>query len=46
MRLIWFFLMGMIAGAIGWHLLIMWLGKRIRQKQLNDAFKRREDKHD
>ena len=38
--MIWFFLAGMIAGAVGWHLTIMWAGRRIRRREQMEAFKK------
>jgi len=29
--MIWFFLAGMIAGAVGWHMFVMWYGRRIKK---------------
>ena len=44
--MIWFFLTGMVAGAVGWHMFIMWLGQRIKRKQLDEAFKKGGKSHE
>ena len=31
--MIWYFLAGMIAGAVGWHMLVQWLGAKIQQEK-------------
>lgn len=38
--MIWFFLAGMVAGAVGWHMAIMWIGKKLIRKQQMEAFKK------
>ena len=38
--LIWFFLMGMIAGAVGWNTFVVWYGRRLKKKQQMEAFKK------
>ena len=32
--MIWYFLAGLIAGAVGWHKLIQWLGGKIQQEKM------------
>ena len=36
--MIWFFLMGMIAGAVGWHMLAVHIGRKMKEKEMRKAF--------
>lgn len=38
--MIWFFLAGMIAGAVGWNMFIVFMGRRIERKRIMEAFKK------
>ena len=38
--LIWFFLMGMIAGAVGWHMFVIWYGRKMKEREMQKAFKK------
>lgn len=40
--MIWFFLAGMIAGAVGWNMFVCWLGKKLEEKR-TDEDRRGED---
>ena len=44
--MIWFFLMGMVAGAVGWHMFVVWYGNKLKRKQLDDAFKKGDKTHE
>ena len=37
--MIWWYLAGFVSGAVGWHLLIQWIGRKIVKKQQMEAFK-------
>lgn len=39
--MIWFFLMGMIAGAVGWHLFATWYGRKLERQRIMEAFKKK-----
>lgn len=41
--MIWFFLAGMIAGAVGWHMFIQFLGKRIEQRKQIEALRGKKE---
>lgn len=44
--MIWFFLMGMIAGAVGWHMLAIYIGRKLKEKEMQKAFKKEENTHE
>ena len=44
--MIWMFLAGMIAGAVGWHMLCGWLGRKIIREQQMEAFRRNKEEDD
>lgn len=44
--MIWFFLMGMIAGAVGWHMFAMWYGRKLKEKEMQKAFEKEGKTHE
>ena len=41
--MIWYFLAGLIAGAVGWHKIILWLGERLKHRKTLDELKGEHD---
>lgn len=39
--MIWFFIAGMIAGAVGWHLFVTWYGRKLERERIMEAFKKK-----
>ena len=45
--MIWFFLMGMIAGAVGMSMFVTWYGTRvIKKREMQNAFKKEGKTHE
>ena len=40
--MIWYFLGGMIAGAVGWNMLIVRIGRKIERERQMEAFRRHD----
>ena len=41
--MIWFFLAGFIAGAVGWHLAVLWIGGRLEREKKMKELKGEDD---
>ena len=37
--MIWWFLAGFIAGAVGWNTFVKWMYARIKRREMMEAFK-------
>lgn len=44
--MIWFFLMGMVAGAVGWNMFVVWYGRKLKRNQQMEAFKKEDETHE
>ena len=44
--MIWFFLMGMVAGAVGWSMFVVWYGRKLRKQKQMEAFKKEDKTHE
>ena len=44
--MIWMFMAGFIAGAVGWSRFVLWMGEKIRKKQMMESFRKTEEKTD